>query len=83
MNEKNQQKRQELEARVAEVQEAGNALAALLRSPQGALVPDYLSLVLKVEPLMRDTPEKTAHALGQFDVIRLMQDIQRRANHAR
>lgn len=59
--------------------EAEAALEKFLASPLADDVIAYLKIVLRVEPLVKETPEKTYFQLGILHAISELQNIQNQA----
>ena len=59
-------------------QEAKDALGVFMRSPQAEHVADYLRMISGCEPIMASSPEKTAHNLGAYEVIKLIESFRGR-----
>lgn len=67
------------ERRTIALDQARESLERFLSSPNADDVCEYLMTVLRVEPIMRETPERTAYQLGMFDAIRELKNIQKQA----
>jgi hypothetical protein len=63
------------EQRQQNFREAEDALRSFMRSPVAKHVPDFLRMLSKCEPIMSATPEKTAHNLGAYETIKLLEQF--------
>lgn len=65
------------EQRIIAIEQARESFERFLASPNADYLCEYLATILRVEPLMRETPEKTAYQIGLFEAIGEIRNIQK------